>query len=82
MDLLLEKKNRNMRESEEGEKEIKHFNLFLQILGVPSVRIRRAKSESSSTRRVLHVSTRNTGFLQRFKRGVREIKGFGFRKCP
>ena len=27
------------------------------------------------------MDTENKGFRQRFKRGVREIKGFGFRKC-
>ena len=28
------------------------------------------------------MGTENTGFRQGFKRGVREIKGFWFRKCP
>ena len=50
--------------------------------GVPSVGIRRAKNGSSSTRRELCVGTEIKGFHRRFKRGVREIKGFGFRKCP
>ena len=52
------------------------------ISRVSSVEICRAKNESSSTRRGLHVDTKNTGFHRGFKRGVREIKSFGFRKCP
>ena len=51
-DFLLEKKkkkNRNVRESKEEEKEIKHSNLLPPIPGVPLVGIRRAKSESSSS---------------------------------
>ena len=43
---------------------------------------RQAKNESSSTQRELRVGTESTRFLRGFKRGVREIKGFGFRKCP
>ena len=43
--------------------------------------LRRVKNKSSSTRRGLRMGTENTRFLGGFKRGVREIKGFGFRKC-
>ena len=39
VDLLLKKKNLNVRESKEGEKEIKHSNLLLLIPGVPSIGI-------------------------------------------
>ena len=46
------------------------------------VGIRRAKNESSSTRRGLRVGTENMKFLRGFKQGVLEIKGFRFRKCP
>ena len=56
-----------MRESKEGEKEREHFNLLSSIPGVPSVGIRRAKSESSSTRRGLHVGTKKEGFHRRSK---------------
>ena len=56
--------------------------LFSSIYGVSSVGIRWAKNESSSTQRGLNVGTKNTGFRQGFKRGVREIKGVGFWKCP
>ena len=50
--------------------------LLSSILGVPLVRIRQAKNQSSSTLRELHVGTRNKGFRQRFERRVREIGGF------
>ena len=39
VDLLLEKKNINVRESKDGEKEIKHFNLLPLIPGVLSIGI-------------------------------------------
>ena len=65
----------------EGERK-KNLKLLSSIYRVSSVEIRRDKNESSSTRRGLHVGTKNTGFHQGFKGGVREIKGFGFRKCP
>ena len=85
-DLLLEKEkknnNKNVRGSKEGDKEIKHSNLLSPILEVSPVGIRRAKSKILYTRRGLLVGTKNTGFHQGFKRGVWEIKGFGFRKCP
>ena len=56
--------------------------LISTIYGDRLVRIRRAKNESSSTRRGLRVGTKNTGFRRGLKQGVWEIKGFGFRKCP
>ena len=59
----------NVRESKEGEKEREHSNLLSPIPGVPSVRIRRAKSESSSTRRGLRVGTKKEGFHLRSKGG-------------
>ena len=65
----------------EGEK-IKKFKLLSLIYGIPSVRIRQAKYESSSTRRGLRVGTKNVGFRLGSNRGVREIKGFGSRKYP
>ena len=40
------------------------FKLISSILGVPSIGIRRAKSESSSTRRGLRVGTKKEGFHQ------------------
>ena len=58
-----------MRESKEGEKEREHSNLLSPIPGVLSVEIRRAKSESSSTRRGLRVGTKNEGFHRRSKKG-------------
>ena len=42
----------------------------------------RVKNKSSSHRRGLCVGTKNTGFHRGSKRGVREIKGFGFGKFP
>ena len=66
----------------ERRREKKQSKLLSSIHGVPSVGICRAKNESSFTRRGLRVDTENTGFRRGFKRGVREIKGFGFRKCP
>ena len=71
-----EKKNRRGRENKNEKSK-----LLSSIHGVPSVGIRRAKKESLSTRRGLRVGTENTRFRRGFKRGVREIKGFGFRKC-
>ena len=65
----------------EREKEIEEIKLLSSIYGVTSIGIRRVKNESSSTRRELRVGTENTGFHGGFKRGVWEIKGFGFRKC-
>ena len=58
-----------MRESKDGEKEIEHSNLLSPILGVPSVEIRRAKSESSSTRRGIRVGTKKKIFHRRSKGG-------------
>ena len=69
------------REGEKKKKK-KKSKLLSSIYGVLSVGIHRPKNESSSTRRGLHMGTKNTGFPRGFKRGVREIKGFGFRKCP
>ena len=69
------------RERERG-REKKKFKLLSSIFGVPLVRIRRVKNESSSTQRGLCMGTENTRFRRGFKRGVREVKGFGFRKCP
>ena len=77
VDFLLGKKT-----VEREEEKIKKPKLLFSIYGVPSVEIRQAKNESSSTRRGLRVGTENTGFHLGFKRGVREIKGFEFRKCP
>ena len=65
-----------------GEERERELKLLSTIYGDRLVGIRRAKNESSSTRRELLVGTENTGFRQGFKQGVREIKGFGFRKCP
>ena len=42
-------------------------SLLFLIHGVSIVGIRRAKNESSSTRRGLCVSTKNTGFFREFK---------------
>ena len=67
------------RKGEKKEMRNKKFKLLSSIHRVPSVGIRRAKNESSSTRRGLHVGTENTRFHRGFKRGVREIKGFRFR---
>ena len=64
------------------EKKKEKSDLLSLIYRVPSVGIRQGKNESSSTREGLRVDTENTGFCQGFKQGVREIKGFGFRKCP
>ena len=58
------------------------FKLLSSIHGVLSVGICRAKNKSSSTRLGLRVGTKNMRFRGGFKRGVREIKGFGFKKCP
>ena len=58
------------------------LELLSSIHRVLLVGIRRAKNESSSTRRGLCVGTENIGFRRGFKRGVREIKSFGFKKCP
>ena len=65
----------------EGEKRKKSKLLSLMYV-VLSIGIRRAKNESSSIRRGPHVGTENMGFHRGFKRGVWEIKGFKFRKCP
>ena len=43
------------------------YKLLSLIHRVSIVRIRRAKNESSSTRRGLRVSTKNTGFHREFK---------------
>ena len=50
------------------EKSLFLFSLLVSLIYVVStVGIRRAKNESSSTRRGLHVSTKNTGFRREFK---------------
>ena len=49
---------------------------FFLIHGVLIVGIRWAKNESSSTRRGLRVSTKNTGFHREFKYEVRKILSF------
>ena len=69
------------RESERREKE-ESQELPSKIYEVPPVEVCRAKNESSSHQRGLRVGTENAGFHQGFKRGVREIKGFGFGKRP
>ena len=52
-----------------------------KIYGVLSVKVCQAKNESSLHRQGLRVGIENAGLCQGSKRGVREIKGFGFRKC-
>ena len=52
-----------MRES----KRKKKFKLLSSIYGVLSVKIHRAKNESSSTRRGLRVGAENMGFCLGFK---------------
>ena len=74
------KKNKRAHFWAVHEREERDFN-FSTIYGYRLVGIRRAKNERSSTRRGLHVGTKNTGFRRGFKQGVTEIKGFGFRKC-
>ena len=49
-------------EEREGEKRKRSPKLLSSILGVPSVGICRAKSESSSTQRGLRVGTKKEGF--------------------
>ena len=56
-----------MRKSKEEEKERKHFNLLPLIPGVPPVGIRRATSESASTREGLCVGTKKEGLHRRSK---------------
>ena len=58
-----------VRDSKYGEKEKEHSNLLSPILGVSFVGIHQAKSESSSTRRGLRVSTKKEGFHRRSKGG-------------
>ena len=58
-------------ESKKGEK-IENSKLLFSIYGVPSVGIRRAKNESSSSRRGLREGTKKKGFQRRSKG-----KGFG-----
>ena len=74
---LLEKKN-SLRQGEKRNKS----KLLFSIYGVPSIGIRRAKNKSSSTRQGLRVGNENMGFRGGFKQGIREIKDFGFKKCP
>ena len=69
------------RESERREKE-EIQELPSKMYRVPSVEVHRAKNESSSHRQGLRMGTENTGFRRGSKRGVQEIKGFGFKKCP
>ena len=76
-DFLLGKQKTIEREGEKRKKS-KFLSLMYVVLFVG---IRRAKNESSSIRRGLHMGTENMGFRRGFKRGVREIKGFEFRKC-
>ena len=52
----------------EGEKE-RESNILSMIYGVPSVRIRQAKNQISSSRQGLRVGTKNEGFHQRSKEG-------------
>ena len=68
-----------------GEKTLereRELQLLSTFYGDRLVEIYRAKNKSSSTRQGLRVGTKNTGFCLGFKRGVREIKGFEFKKCP
>ena len=60
----------------------KKFKLLSSIHRVPSAGIHQAKNESSSTRPRLQMGTKNEGFHRGSRLGVREIKGFRFRKCP
>ena len=73
----MRRKRREMREEREGK-----LLLLFKIYRAQVVVSRRAKNKSSSTRQGLCVGTENTRFRQGFKRGVREIKGLGFKKCP
>ena len=58
----------NFERRERGrEKKKKNQNLLSSIYGVPSVGIRWAKNENSSTQRGLRVGTENTGFRRGFK---------------
>ena len=66
---------------EERERE-RELQLLSTIYEDRLVEIRRAKNESSSTRRGLRMDIGNTGFHRGFKKRVWEIKDFGFRKCP
>ena len=53
-----------------------------KIYRISSVEVCWAKNKSSSHQQGLCMGTENLGFRQGSKRVVREIKGFGFRKCP
>ena len=65
----------------EIKREKKKFKLLSSIYRVPSIEICQLKNKSSYTQRGLRVGTKNTRLHLGFKRGIREIKGFGFRKC-
>ena len=69
-----------MGEREKGEKRKENPNFLLTIQGVSSVGIRRAKSQSSSTRRGPCVHTKKEGFHRKSKGGDLEksrISGLG-----
>ena len=70
------------RKREREKEKKKETKLLSSIYRVLSVEISWVKNESSSTRQGLRVGTENMGFRRGFKQVVREIKGFGFRKCP
>ena len=70
-----------MFESERREKE-ESQEPPSKIYEVLSVEACRAKNESSSHRQRLRISIENAGFHRGSKRGVGEIKGFRFKKCP
>ena len=70
-----------MRERERKRK--KESKLLSSILGVPPVGIRQAKSESSSTRRGLHVCKNRRRISPKIQmRGFQEIKDFGLGRLP
>ena len=71
-----------MRGKERERERERELKLLSTIYRDRLVGIRWGKNESSSTRRGLRVRTENIGFRRGFKQGVREIKGFGFMKCP
>ena len=70
-----------MRE-EKGRKNKELPRLLSSIYEVPSVGIRRAKNESSYTRRGYAWVPKTRDFSKDSSEEFLEIKGFGFRKCP
>ena len=70
-----------MRE-EKGRENKELPRLLSSIYEVPSVGIRRAKNESSSTQRGYAWVPKTRDFTEDLSEEFREIKGFGFRKCP